>query len=204
MCDTRRRRIQISTVCTTVGRSVKVTTHVTVCLSIMLTQYFCKSVHNFLLSPHGTQVCLSKLRLCFKYVEFGRGRRACFSCFCYNFKKKKNRKNKRAMWCKEWLMKRKTYSHINLLNELKIHPRDWHNYLRMDEETYLNLLNSSSSSRFPFRTSIVKTWKQDTNKFFIHQQFVVYCLCLCVVLTCIHTFSFACTNTTCTSTQMKI
>jgi len=55
--------------------------------------------------------------------------------------KKKKFKKKRAMWCKDWLMKRKTFSHINLLNELKIYPRDWHNYLRMDEETYLNLLS---------------------------------------------------------------
>lgn len=56
-------------------------------------------------------------------------------------KKRKSRIKKRAVWCKEWLMKRKTYSHINLLSELKIYPRDWHNYLRMDEETYLNLLS---------------------------------------------------------------
>jgi hypothetical protein len=38
-------------------------------------------------------------------------------------------------------MKRKTYSHVSLLSELKIYPRDWHIYLRMNEETYLNLLS---------------------------------------------------------------
>jgi hypothetical protein len=38
-------------------------------------------------------------------------------------------------------MKRRTYSHISLLNELKIYPRDWHNYLGMNEETSLNLLS---------------------------------------------------------------
>jgi hypothetical protein len=38
-------------------------------------------------------------------------------------------------------MKRKTYSHVSLLSELKIYPRDWHNYLRMNEETYLKLLS---------------------------------------------------------------
>jgi hypothetical protein len=38
-------------------------------------------------------------------------------------------------------MERKTYYHINLLSELKIYPRDWHNYLRMNEENYLNLLS---------------------------------------------------------------
>jgi hypothetical protein len=55
--------------------------------------------------------------------------------------KRKTLKKKRGMWCKDWLMKRTTYSHINLLSELKIYPRDWHNYLRMNEETYLNLLS---------------------------------------------------------------
>jgi hypothetical protein len=55
--------------------------------------------------------------------------------------KRKPRKMKRDVWCKDRLMKRKTYSHINLLSELKTYPRDWHNYLRMNAETYLNLLS---------------------------------------------------------------
>jgi hypothetical protein len=38
-------------------------------------------------------------------------------------------------------MKRKTYSHISFLSELKIYPRDCHNYLRMNEEIYFNLLS---------------------------------------------------------------
>jgi hypothetical protein len=58
--------------------------------------------------------------------------------------KKKPRKKKRDVWCKHWLIKRKTYSHINLLSELKIYPRDWHNYLRMNKETYLNLLSCAT------------------------------------------------------------
>lgn len=37
--------------------------------------------------------------------------------------------------------KKERYSHINLLNELKFHPKDWHNYLRMNGDTYLNLLS---------------------------------------------------------------
>jgi hypothetical protein len=56
-------------------------------------------------------------------------------------KSKIKRKNKRKMWCKEWLQKRNTYSHVNLLTELKLAPKDWHNYLRKDEETYLQLLS---------------------------------------------------------------
>ncbi|XP_026482095.1 uncharacterized protein LOC113389257 [Ctenocephalides felis] len=50
----------------------------------------------------------------------------------------------RSIWCKEWLRKRELFSHINLLNEFKEAPRDWHNYLRMDEETYLKLLKMVS------------------------------------------------------------
>jgi hypothetical protein len=50
-------------------------------------------------------------------------------------------KIKRKMWCKEWLQKRNTYCHVNLLTELKLAPKDWHNYLRMDEETYLQILS---------------------------------------------------------------
>jgi hypothetical protein len=33
-------------------------------------------------------------------------------------------KNKRKMLCKEWLQKRNTYSHVNLLTELKLAPKD--------------------------------------------------------------------------------
>lgn len=55
--------------------------------------------------------------------------------------KAEKRTKKRTVWCKKWLMKREKYSHINLLNELKFAPKDWHNYLRMNEETYLKLLS---------------------------------------------------------------
>lgn len=53
--------------------------------------------------------------------------------------KTKGKKQKRK-WTKDWLLKRSQYSHVNLLNELRFHPEDWHNYLRMDEETYFELL----------------------------------------------------------------
>jgi hypothetical protein len=53
----------------------------------------------------------------------------------------KKRSKKRRAWCKQWLQKRRHYSHINLLNELRFAPKDWHNYLRMNEETYLKILS---------------------------------------------------------------
>ena len=44
------------------------------------------------------------------------------------------------VWCKEWLKKRTKFSHVNLLNELRFAPKHWHNYLRMNEQTYFILL----------------------------------------------------------------
>lgn len=56
-------------------------------------------------------------------------------------KEKKRKMGKaRSRWAKDWLLKRATLSHLNLLDELKLEPEDWHNYLRMDEQTYLKLL----------------------------------------------------------------
>lgn len=51
------------------------------------------------------------------------------------------KKAKRKYWSKSWLQKRKTFSHVNLLKDLRFSPKDWHNYLRMDEDTYLKLLS---------------------------------------------------------------
>jgi len=45
---------------------------------------------------------------------------------------------KRKKWCKHWLLKRATYSHVYLLNELKFEPEDFKNYVRMDEKHTLN------------------------------------------------------------------
>lgn len=50
-------------------------------------------------------------------------------------------KKQRSKWDKGWLLKRRQFSHVNLLNELRLEPGDWFNYLRMDEETYLELLS---------------------------------------------------------------
>lgn len=54
--------------------------------------------------------------------------------------KKKKKRVIRKQWSKKWLLMRAKYTHVNLLNELKLEPEDWFNYLRMDEETYNELL----------------------------------------------------------------
>ena len=48
---------------------------------------------------------------------------------------------KRSKWCKSWLLKRGELSHGQLIQELRLEPRDYANYLRMDESTYLELLS---------------------------------------------------------------
>ncbi|XP_061717342.1 putative nuclease HARBI1 [Cydia pomonella] len=53
----------------------------------------------------------------------------------------KKRQRRKRMWCKHWLLQRKQYTHNNLLKEIRITPKDYRNYLRMDEETYLLLLD---------------------------------------------------------------
>ena len=58
----------------------------------------------------------------------------------------KYRRNARKSreWTKKWLSKRQHFSHVNLLKELRFHPKDWHNFLRMSESTYLTLLSMVS------------------------------------------------------------
>lgn len=55
--------------------------------------------------------------------------------------KKRKRRTDRTEWCKHWLLKRKQFSHLNLMNELRFTPNDYKNYLRMDEKLYLKLLS---------------------------------------------------------------
>ena len=57
---------------------------------------------------------------------------------CLATKAKKLRRPRRK-WNRKWLLKKREFSHINLLRELQNEPNDWRNYLRMDEETYFVL-----------------------------------------------------------------
>ena len=59
------------------------------------------------------------------------------ACIVAEIEKPKRKKRK---WVKDWLMKRNELSHECLLNELKLEPGDWFNYVRMDEKTYMELL----------------------------------------------------------------
>jgi len=59
---------------------------------------------------------------------------------CAAVTKSGEKRKLRSKLAKEWLLKRSNPSHINLLKELKLEPGDWYNYLRMDSEAYLELL----------------------------------------------------------------
>ncbi|VVC96930.1 unnamed protein product [Leptidea sinapis] len=59
----------------------------------------------------------------------------------YVLKENRRKRKKRELWCKHWLLLRKSYSHTSLINELRITPKDFNNYLRMNENTYLHLLS---------------------------------------------------------------
>lgn len=59
---------------------------------------------------------------------------------CFAIKSRNKRKNRRLRWSREWLLKRHKFSHVRILRELE--PDDWRNYLRMDTETYNDLLKS--------------------------------------------------------------
>lgn len=51
-------------------------------------------------------------------------------------------RTKRSKWSKEWLLKRQRYSHTTLLMELATsEENDFRNYLRMDLDTYNELLS---------------------------------------------------------------
>ena len=48
---------------------------------------------------------------------------------------------KRAVWTKYWLLKREQLGYTHLLRELLPYPEDVHTFLRMDENSYLELLD---------------------------------------------------------------
>lgn len=73
-------------------------------------------------------------------------------------KENRRKRKKRELWCKHWLLLRKSYSHTSLINELRITPKDFNNYLRMNEDTYLHLLS--------LVTPLIK--RQDTILHYIH------------------------------------
>ena len=50
-------------------------------------------------------------------------------------------KRKRAIWTKDWLLKREQLGYTHLLRELLPYPEDVHTFLRMDENSYLELLD---------------------------------------------------------------
>jgi len=55
------------------------------------------------------------------------------------------------------------FSHVNLLKELKFHPKDWHNFLRMNESTYLKFI--INNTEISVNTTIIMQVKITTTCF---------------------------------------
>jgi hypothetical protein len=56
-------------------------------------------------------------------------------------KEKQEKVKKKKKSCKNWLLHRHLYSHVNLLNELRVYePADFKNYLRMDDDAFRTIL----------------------------------------------------------------
>lgn len=56
-------------------------------------------------------------------------------------KENEKKKRKRRYWVKHWLDRRSDYSHVNLIEELRVCPEDYNNYLRMPPVLYEELLS---------------------------------------------------------------
>ncbi|KAI4461406.1 ankyrin repeat family protein [Holotrichia oblita] len=54
----------------------------------------------------------------------------------------------RIKWMKEWLLNRSKYTHINLLEELRLEPDNWQNYLGMDEDKATPLFIAAQNGHY--------------------------------------------------------
>jgi len=68
-------------------------------------------------------------------------RKAVLCIGSYIILKRKVKCKTRSCWTKNWLRKKKSLSHLPLLQELRDEPGDFKNYLRMDETVLNDLLN---------------------------------------------------------------
>jgi len=69
----------------------------------------------------------------------------CYTAITVGLDRKYRRNARKSGECtKKWLLKRQFFSHVNLLKELRFHPKDWHNFLKMNESIYLTLLSMVS------------------------------------------------------------
>ena len=54
----------------------------------------------------------------------------------------KRKRKQKKFWTKQWFQQKQNFGHVMLLNELRInHPDDYRNFLRMDEESFDELMD---------------------------------------------------------------
>lgn len=70
-------------------------------------------------------------------------RKACIAVILAHIARKINKKKiKKRRWVKDWILQRQRFTHVNLLDYIKeAEPNDFKNYLRMNSETYQELLD---------------------------------------------------------------
>jgi hypothetical protein len=121
--------------------TVKVATHVTASLTSLHDQSFRTKTHKIPSPPHGTST-LEQAPVCTWNMSSSDDDAMGSLWLLLSLCARENRQ-RRNVTCgvKTGYEKEKPIPHISLLSELKIYPRNWHNYLRINEETYLNLLS---------------------------------------------------------------
>jgi hypothetical protein len=112
--------------------SIKVATRVTASLTSLHDQSFCTRAH------HTVQIRLNKRQV---VLGICRARTTMLTLWLLVSLCARENRERRNVTCgvKTDYEKENLFPHK--LTDLKIYPRDWHNYLRINEETYLILLS---------------------------------------------------------------
>jgi hypothetical protein len=97
------------------NKSVKVATHVTASLTSLHDQSFCTSTHKIPSPPHGTST-LEKAPVCTWNMSSSDDDALALAAFVLMCKRKP-RKKKRDVWCKDWLWKGKPIPTLDLLED---------------------------------------------------------------------------------------
>lgn len=61
-------------------------------------------------------------------------------------KEEEEKGNRRRVWSYPWFFERRKYSHVRLIDEYRLCPRNFREYMRMSEQSYILLLNLVTES----------------------------------------------------------
>lgn len=66
--------------------------------------------------------------------------------YVYLKRSEERRMSRRHIWSQPWFLERRAYGHANLLDEYRRCPRTFREYMKMTEESYVQLLNLVNDS----------------------------------------------------------